>query len=175
MHGKLKLERIWRWRHKDDQGDTLRRFPELKADESEEVTISEFLEADPPDTPPLDDVKWLLLTYKGDFRLFVRDFQDPGDELEVDNELGEPYLDLLRYEPAEDDPAEETVWRLRQIKNLDKAPSGWRRTAVLAIRQEDKLQLLCEDPHSEADYCQSYCNPPKDSKHWKQCKKRRCI
>jgi hypothetical protein len=173
MLGKFRLERIWRWRHKDERGDTLRLFPELGM--TEEVTINEFLEADPADTPPPDDIKWLLLTYKGDFRLFVRDFQDPGDELQVDNELGESYLDLLRYEPPEDSGAQETVWQLLQIKNLDDVPSGWRRSAVLAIRQEDKLQLLCEEPYSEANYCEAYCNPPQDSKHWKQCKKRGCI
>jgi hypothetical protein len=173
MLGKFKLERIWRWRHRDKRDDTLRLFPESEM--LEVVTISEILEANPTDSLPLDDVKWLLLTFKGDFGLFVRDFQDPGDELEVDNELKESYLDLLRYEPPEEANAEETVWRLLHIKSLDEAPTGWRRNAVLAIRQEDKLQLLCEEPYCEANYCQSYCNPPKDSKHWKQCKKRGCI
>ncbi len=173
MLGKFKLERIWRWRHKDKVDDTLRLFPESEM--TEVVTVSEILEANPPEPIPLDDVKWLLLTFKGDFRLFVRDFQDPGDELEVGNEIKESYLDLLRYEPPEDADAEETVWCLLQIKNLDDVPLGWSRNVVLAIRQEDKLQILCEEPHSEADYCQSSCNPPKDSKHWKLCKKRGCI
>jgi hypothetical protein len=187
MEGKFKLEQIWRWHHKDVADDFLLYFPESEV--PQEVEIAEILDPAPASAISLDDVEWLLLYYKrvdrkmGDFTLFIRGYQDPGDQITVDNERKIRDLDLLRYEPPMGFDVGDTVWELARVKDLDSMSgyyeSVWQQRAVLVIRKGDssgehKLQLLCPEPYAPAGYCQAYCCPPKDSKHRKLCRKRKC-
>lgn len=175
MEGKFILEQFWSWRHKDNEGDSLRCFP--KPEISEEVEIEEILNHGP--NVSLDDVEWLLLmSDQGKFRLFVRGYQDPGDYLEIGNKVKKRYLDLLRYELPDIPEAIETVWPLEWIKDLDSMSSWyqsrWQSLAVLAILTGNKLQVLRPEPYSEADVCAAYCSPPED-KDIDLCKYYNCI
>lgn len=170
MEGKFKLEQLWRWQHEDAPEDTLGYFPEAEVSVME---ISKILDPEPPSAVSLDDVEWLLLHHRGKFTLFMRGYQEPEDRL-TDNQLGIHYLDLLRYEPAENHGANAAVWRLDRIKDLDSMSnyykSRWRNRAVLVIREGDNpgehsLQILCEEPTGPAAYCLAYCCPPERPIH----------
>ena len=164
MHGELKLEQIWGWRHEDKpedpSQDPLLNYPNPRI--SEYKQINDILTPNPGAANVLlDNVEWLLLsTSVGKFKLFIRDYQEPQVPPPEASKIKSLYQSLLRYEPPD---TGEIVWPLASIEDLD-AMSDWYRQrwqniAVLAVLQGGKLQVLCTAPYGEAGFCQAYCRP----------------
>lgn len=169
--GKFTLEQICGRRHKnkpnDPQQDPLLNYPYVEA--TKEIEITEILVPDPGATnASLDEIEWLLVsTSAGQFRLFIRDYQDPEAQPPIDNKVKVLYPSVLHYELLDDLAGNKLVWPI-QIKDIEKmAPwykLRWKKLAVLAVRKKDNgdeysLQILCHPPYGEAGLCEAYCLP----------------